>query len=265
MCLSCASLTVKPGGEHADFMEEDSDEDLSGSDVEGQEAVAARMAQKALKSAQKRQAACKKIWNKEMEDDEVAAYTGAFFKQDGAPLQQMKQIVSKARGNVFNPALKELAHIVMQDLVPSTASIDNDARVYKESKKLLAEPPTGTSGMANVWPRPCSLLFGENEHGEPRFLYVKKGASEADDEPHPFTAYVERVAERFKLTEVKPNFVAFLVFAIGQITSTGIPARGKGKKRGIMKRGEIKDVTHWQAGIEKALKFMRNRDACPTE
>ena len=248
-------------------LEDDLDADVSdGSDGDrSPEDIAVQLAKRAAARAEKRRKEVKRMWNKDMDEQECTAYMNAVFKKSGTTLKQLKSMISKTRGSIVNTKLKEIAHDKMPSLVPKSADVERDGRTYKQSKQLLVNAPAGAMHLGSTWPRPCPLLFGANEHGEPRFLYTKKGAGEDDDQPHPFTAFVDSVASEFKIKEVKPNLVAFLVYTIHQIASTAVPKRGRGKTLGIVKHGEIKDVGHWSGGIERALKFISNRDLCPTE
>ena len=126
--------------------------------------------------------------------------------------------------------------------------------VYTSSKALLTEAAPTETG--KNYPRQCSLLFAV-VNDEPRFGYGMPGG-------HPFDTFVETIRARYDLEEVKPGLLAFLVYLSGAIASTGVPKRGKGHKDGIVSYGEIPDHDEWQAGIERAVKFLSSRERCPS-
>lgn len=62
--------------------------------------------------------------------------------------------------------------------------------------------------------------------------------------------------------QITPNLVAWLADMAGQICNVSKRKRG----RGICKlvQGDLDDHTKWNAGIQRALKWMKSREKCPT-
>ena len=63
--------------------------------------------------------------------------------------------------------------------------------------------------------------------------------------------------------DITCNLVAWLAYMVDQIC--GVAPRDKGHGAdGQLHQGELVDHTEWNMGIHKALKFMKDRVACPT-
>ena len=60
------------------------------------------------------------------------------------------------------------------------------------------------------------------------------------------------------------NLVAFCAYIADQICGVKLRTRGKQPLLGTMQQGDFEDHLHWNAGISKALKFIKDRNACPT-
>ena len=153
--------------------------------------------------------------------------------------------------------LKHKLREAAPDLVPFTGDAEADACEYANAK--LALP---TSHSRSKWPRQCALLFGKDTEGNPQFLHVEEGATEEDDVPHGFTAYVAAVAAECGIDDVKPGLIAFLAFIADQVASADVRAKGRGT--GTVVQGDLENHTMWNAGIKRSLKFMKSRARCPT-
>jgi hypothetical protein len=114
---------------------------------------------------------------------------------------QARLMTQKARTLFLHPMLKAKLREAAPELVPVTSDAAADREIYEQSKAALE----GYEMYARKWPRPCNLLCGRDEHGEPAFLYSK----EVDDgeEPAPFTAFVDAVAKECEI-EVRCSFAA---------------------------------------------------------
>lgn len=67
---------------------------------------------------------------------------------------------------------------------------------------------------------------------------------------------------RAGIKQVKPPLVAYLAYLVNQIASVG--PRKRGRKAYEVVRGDLSDHTYVNKGIERALKFMKNKKKCPT-
>ena len=63
---------------------------------------------------------------------------------------------------------------------------------------------------------------------------------------------------------LEPNLIAFAAYIAGQIASTSKRKRGHGEYLMTEVQGDLKDHDHWNAGIAKTLKWMKDRAMCPT-
>ena len=67
----------------------------------------------------------------------------------------------------------------------------------------------------------------------------------------------------YQPNDVTPNLVAFLLYVSGQIVGTSIRKKGHNRVNELV-QGDMEAHTHWDAGISKALKFMKSSAKCPT-
>ena len=94
-----------------------------------------------------------------------------------------------------------------------------DAVAYRAAK----EPMTGYE--SRNWPRVCPLLFGMNDHDEPRFLYIKANDDDlAEDEPHAFVRFVVDVAEECCIDVRAAHRCARLPLHVPLISRRAVPS-----------------------------------------
>ena len=101
-------------------------------------------------------------------------------------------MINKGRSLYLYKMLKDKLHEKAPSLVPLTDDVTLDGEVYAASKAALP----GFEFLARKWPRPCKLLCGEDEHGEPQFFYVQEHDEPGvADEPHCFVQFVLAIAD----------------------------------------------------------------------
>ena len=274
--------------------EDEPDEPESDADAPPVAPKAARAAAKAAteKALQHKiaalQKACKQTW-RDMDADDRQAYQNAFLLKDdpierkvtrllslgfspsphprqptsalNSCLLQVRDITSKARANWLYPMLKSELREKAAELVPfNKHDVESDRVAYKESKRVWND----YNDREDKWPRVCNLLFHHDEDGKPAFLWSNQDDNQ-DEDCHPFTAFVLSVAEKCDIApaDLKPNLVAFLAYIANQICGTKRRTRGH-HASGQHVQGELRDRSDWNRGISKAMKFIKNREACPT-
>jgi hypothetical protein len=65
-----------------------------------------------------------------------------------------------------------------------------------------------------------------------------------------------------KADDIQTALVAWLAYIVGFIAK--VSTRDKGHYAGEKVRGDLPDHNEWKEGIDRALRFMRDRKKCPT-
>ena len=277
--------------------EDDREDEEPLSRAEARKAAMKAAAKKKERERKALEAECHHVWEEVMTEGERDAYVEKMLNPEGPIAAKIRMITSKSRSNFLYPMLKDELHKAAPELVPFTAGKPSaDRVVYTQSKTAFKghhkrmcpllcgqdEDQTPlfyyTPELADTEPSPfvkytnaiaakCGIetikpgliaWLSSVAHVSNACAVLPSPSLSPSPHPRPRLPSLPLV-----LSHANSVAVSLSRNIAAQVANVKRRSKGRGVEGFI--QGDLDDHTNWNAGIRKALKFMKSPDKCPTK